>query len=90
MSIHHPYPNEERGHTLKWKDGVTPRVLKSKDDVAAALAAGEVGEFNGTPDTHPNGFIVNCPVPVLAPNTFTDDGHPKGGCERYLAKVNGR
>ena len=57
--------------TLKWKDGVTPRVLKSKEDVAAALSAGEVEEFNGTPDTHPNGFIVNCPVPILAPNTFT-------------------
>ncbi len=57
--------------TLKWKDGATPRVLRSKDDVAAALAAGEVEEFAGTPDTHPNGFIVNCPVPVLAPNTFT-------------------
>jgi hypothetical protein len=56
---------------LKWKDGKTPRVLKSKEDVAAALAAGEVQEFAGTPDTHPNGFIVNCPVPVLAPNTFT-------------------
>ena len=57
--------------TLMWKDGVTPRVLKSKEDVAAALSAGELEEFNGTPDTHPNGFIVNCPVPVLAPNTFT-------------------
>jgi len=57
--------------TLEWKDDATPRVLKSKDDVAAALAAGEVQEFAGTPDTHPNGFIVNCPVPVLAPNTFT-------------------
>jgi len=57
--------------TLKWRDGVTPRVLKSKEDVAAALAAGEVEEFAGTPDTHPNGFIVNCPSPVLAPNTFT-------------------
>ncbi len=57
--------------TLKWKDGVTARVLKSVQDVQAALAAGEVEEFAGTPDTHPGGFIVNCPVPVLAPNTFT-------------------
>jgi hypothetical protein len=57
--------------TLRWKDDATPRVLTTKEDVAAALAAGEVDEFNGTPDTHPNGFIVNCPVPVLAPNTFT-------------------
>jgi hypothetical protein len=44
---------------------------KSVQDVQAALAAGEVEEFAGTPDTHPGGFIVNCPVPVLAPNTFT-------------------
>ena len=57
--------------TLKWKDGTTPRVLRSKDDVSAALGAGEVEQFNGTPDTHPNGFVVNCPVPVLAPNTFS-------------------
>jgi hypothetical protein len=57
--------------TLKWKDGQTPRVLKSQDDVLAALKAGEVEQFNGTPDTHPNGFIVNCPAPVLAPNAFT-------------------
>lgn len=57
--------------TLQWTDGTTPRVLKSGEDVNAALEAGEVEQFNGTPDTHPNGFIVNCPVPVLAPNTFS-------------------
>ena len=57
--------------TLQWKDGVTPRVLTSEAEVEAALAAGEVEEFNGTPDTHPGGFIVNCPVPVLAANDFT-------------------
>lgn len=57
--------------TLQWKDGVTPRVLKSAADVNAALEDGEVELFNGTPDTHPDGFIVNCPVPVLAPNTFS-------------------
>jgi hypothetical protein len=57
--------------TLQWKDGVTPRILRSAADVNAALEAGEVELFNGTPDTHPDGFIVNCPVPVLAPNTFS-------------------
>ena len=45
--------------------------MKSKDDVVAALTAGEVERLAGTPDTHPNGFIVNCTVPVL-PNTFTE------------------
>ncbi len=56
--------------TLSRKDGKTPRVLKSEADVKQALDAGEVEPFNGTPDTHPKGFVVNCPVPVLAPNTF--------------------
>lgn len=57
--------------TLQWTEGATPRVLTSGEDVNAALEAGEVELFNGTPDTHPDGFIVNCPVPVLAPNTFS-------------------
>lgn len=57
--------------TLKWKDGKTVRILKSEDDIKAALSAGDVELFNGTPDSHPTGFVVNCPVPVLAPNTFT-------------------
>src|SRR5574341_1242405 len=57
--------------TLKWVDESKARVLRSVQDVQAALQAGEVEEFNGTPDSHPNGFVVNCPVPVLAPNTFT-------------------
>jgi hypothetical protein len=56
--------------TLVWMEGVTPRALKSEADISAALAAREIEQFNGTPDTHPTGFVVNCPVPVLAPNTF--------------------
>ena len=36
----------------------------------AAVGAGELDLFNGTPDTHPNGFVVNCPSPVLAPNPY--------------------
>jgi hypothetical protein len=56
--------------TLVWKDGVTPRVLKSSSEIRAAIEAGEVEEFNGVPDSHPNGFVVNCPAPILAANTF--------------------
>lgn len=56
--------------TLVWKDDATPRVLKSAADIKAALDAGELDEFNGVPDSHPNGFVVNCPAPILAPNTF--------------------
>ncbi len=57
--------------TLKWEDESQSRVLESSVDVREALAAGEVELFNGTPDSHPNGFVVNCPVPILADNRFT-------------------
>lgn len=56
--------------TLQWKDESKARVLRSGDEVRAALDAGEVEQFNGTPDSHPNGFVVNCPVPVVAPLDF--------------------
>ncbi len=56
--------------TLTWEDGVEPRVLSTGAEVAAAIEAGDVKEWAGTPNTDPQGFVVNCPVPVLAPNTF--------------------
>lgn len=56
--------------TLVWNEDATPRVLKSAEDIQAAKEAGELEEFNGVPDSHPNGFVVNCPAPILAPNTF--------------------
>ena len=57
--------------TLVWKDEAKARVLRNEADIKAALDAGEVEQFNGTPDSHPTGFVVNCPAPVLAPNTYT-------------------
>jgi hypothetical protein len=56
--------------TYAWKDGVAPRVLKTESDVHRARDAGQLDEFPGTPDTKGETFTVNCPVPVLAPNTF--------------------
>ncbi|MCA1671259.1 MAG: hypothetical protein LC799_03315 [Actinobacteria bacterium] len=56
--------------TYAWKDGVEPRVLANEDGVHAARDAGELDEFPGTPDTEGAVFTVNCPVPILAPNTF--------------------
>jgi hypothetical protein len=56
--------------TLKWVDESQARVLHSSDEIRAALDAGEVESFNGTPDSHPNGFVVNCPVPIVAPVEF--------------------
>ncbi len=56
-------------YTYAWNDGVTPRVLTSEIDVHAARDAGELTEFPGLPDTDGRVFTVNCPVPVLAPNS---------------------
>jgi hypothetical protein len=56
--------------TYAWKDGVEPRPLESHAEIERAGDAGELDEFPGTPDTGGETFVVNCPVPVLAPNTF--------------------
>jgi hypothetical protein len=56
--------------TYAWADGVEPRVLTTEEEVHAARDAGDLEEFPGTPDTKGEVFTVNCPVPVLAPNTF--------------------
>jgi hypothetical protein len=57
--------------TYAWVDGVRARVLRTEEAVHAARDAGDLEEFPGTPDTGGQVFTVNCPVPVLAPNTFT-------------------
>ncbi|MGH2759770.1 MAG: DUF7482 domain-containing protein, partial [Actinomycetota bacterium] len=57
--------------TYAWKDGREPRVLRTEQEVHKARDDGELDEFPGVPDTKGEIFVVNCPVPVLAPNTFT-------------------
>lgn len=56
--------------TLRWVDESNARVIKSSVEVRELIESGELEEFNGVPDTHPNGFVVNCPAPILAPNDF--------------------
>lgn len=56
--------------TYAWAEGVEPRVLSTETAVHAARDSGDLEEFPGTPDTKGEIFTVNCPVPVLAPNTF--------------------
>lgn len=56
--------------TYVWREGVEGRVLADEAAVHAARDAGDLEEFVGTPDTGGQGFVVNCPVPVVAPNTF--------------------
>lgn len=55
----------------KWRDGKSPRLLVTQGEIHAASDAGDLEEFPGVPDTKGKVFTVNCPVPVLAPNTFT-------------------
>lgn len=61
--------------TVTWNDADNARLLKSAQDVQEALDAGEIEVWNGVPDSHPNGFVVNCPVPLKARNTYEDDLH---------------
>ncbi len=55
---------------VMWKDPDQATVLTSEAEIMAAVEAGTVELFTGTPDTHPDGFVVNCPSPVLAPNPY--------------------
>jgi hypothetical protein len=56
--------------TYVWKESADPRVLTTETEIHEARDAGELDEFPGTPDTGGEIFTVNCPVPVIAPNTF--------------------
>ena len=57
--------------TYVWEQDADARVLSTESEVRQARDAGELEEFPGTPDTNGEIFTVNCPVPVVAPNTFT-------------------
>lgn len=54
----------------KWTDGADARLITTQTELFAARDGGELEEFAGVPDTKGEVFTVNCPVPVLAPNTF--------------------
>lgn len=57
-------------YTVTWTDPTQATVLKTSAEVRELIEAGDLEEWAGTPDSHPNGFVVNCPAPILAPNTF--------------------
>lgn len=57
--------------TAVWTDPDSATVVTSSDELRSLAESGALEIFNGTPDTHPNGFVVNCPVPIKARNTFT-------------------
>jgi hypothetical protein len=59
--------------TVVWKDESQAEVLRSEAEIRARADAGDVEIFSGTPDSHPNSFVVNCPAPVLAPTSYDPD-----------------
>jgi len=60
-------------YAAEWVDPAQARVLTSQAELDAAVEADEITLYNGLPDTHPNGFVVNCPSPLLAENTYTGE-----------------
>jgi len=58
--------------TVRWADESNARVLTSSDEIRELVDSGELELFNGVPDSHPTGFVVNCPAPILAPNNFEE------------------
>ena len=56
--------------TAVWKDESKAVLLTSQAELDERVAAGEIEIFRGTPDTGGQGFVVNCPSPIVAPNDF--------------------
>ena len=58
-------------HTFTWIQGRTLKVVKNQGDLLDVEAAGALKRWPGTPDTNGQLFVVNCPVPVTAPMTWS-------------------
>ncbi|MGJ3241269.1 MAG: DUF7482 domain-containing protein [Anaerolineae bacterium] len=58
--------------TAVWTDESQARVLTSGDEIRDLEASGELQIFKGVPDMDQSmpAFVVNCPVPIKAANTF--------------------
>jgi hypothetical protein len=56
--------------TAVWKDSSKAVLLRTQAELDERVASGEIELFKGTPDTGGQGFVVNCPSPVVAPNDF--------------------
>ncbi|MGH2531452.1 MAG: DUF7482 domain-containing protein [Thermomicrobiales bacterium] len=62
--------------TVAWNEGATPRVLTTEAEILEAETAAEVQLFKGVPETDPMSFVVNCPAPILAANTYDPADFP--------------
>ncbi|MGD9685124.1 MAG: hypothetical protein AB7W16_28485, partial [Candidatus Obscuribacterales bacterium] len=54
-------------YTFLWKEEKSAALLKSNTELRARESAAALTRFPGTPDTAGELFMVNCPVPVVAP-----------------------
>ena len=54
----------------EWRDPNQATIVRTQAELDALAADGRLVRYNGLPDTHPMGFVVNCPSPVIAPNTY--------------------
>ena len=57
-------------YTVVWADPSAAVLLTTEAEIREREAAGDVQVFKGTPDSGGQGFVVNCPAPVLAPTTY--------------------
>lgn len=58
-------------YAYKWGGTASPTLLTTQKELFDRRDAGDLEEFPGVPDRNGTVFTVNCPVPVVAPNTFT-------------------
>jgi len=56
--------------TAVWKDPSKAILLRTQAELDAKATAGDIVLHHGTPDTKGQGFVVNCPSPIVAPNDF--------------------
>jgi len=56
--------------TAVWKDPSKVVLLRNQAELDARASTGDIVLHHGTPDTNGQGFVVNCPSPIIAPNDF--------------------
>ena len=56
--------------TVLWSDPSAATLLATQAEVNELVQSGALELFVGTPDTGGQGFVVNCPAPITAPNDF--------------------
>lgn len=60
--------------TAVWKDPAAASLVTTQAELDSLVASGAIELFVGTPDTGGQGFVVNCPAPIVGPNDFAVTG----------------